>query len=375
MSHSLPVSEIVAFMNQFAPRTLAEEWDNVGLLVGHAESDVSAVMTCLTLTPDVAAEAIERDVDLIVSHHPVMFRPIQTITAADPQGKMLLDLISAGIAVFCPHTAYDSAIAGINQQLAEMLELQEIAPLRTYSGRDSVKIVCSVPAANLESVQQALWKEGSGYVGDYSRCSFSSDGTGTFLGGETTSPAVGSAGQLERVPVIRLEVVCPKTRLSGALSAMIAAHPYEEPAYDVYPLQSDDPRMGSGRCGKLREPLTLEEFNERVKAGLGIRNLQYVGELSMPIRRVAVACGAAAEFQRDGRRLGCDVLLTGEARFHDCLEARQAGMALVLPGHYATERPAMERLAEILTSQFASLTVFASVVESDPIQWDSGTTP
>ncbi len=364
------VNDLVAFMKQFAPPALAEDWDNVGLLLGNGEFPAKAVMTCLTLTPDVASEAIEQNADLIISHHPLMFRPVQKITATDPQGKLLLELIAAKTAVYSPHTSYDSAAAGINQQLAQMLQLQDITPLRPMTSEPSVKIVCFVPEENLATVQQALWDHGAGHIGDYSQCSFSTEGTGSFHGSDSSSPTIGQAGQLEHVPEIRLEVICPKQSLGSALAAMIAAHSYEEPAFDVYPLVEEATGSGSGRYGTLPQEITLGEFNNRVKAGLGIANLQFVGNTSTKIRRVAIACGAAAEFQRDARREGCDVLLTGEARFHDCLEARGSGMALVLPGHYATERPAMERLAEILTTQFPHLTVWPSRIESDPLEWD-----
>ncbi|WP_339909820.1 Nif3-like dinuclear metal center hexameric protein [Symmachiella dynata] len=363
------VSDIVRFLRQFAPPLLAEDWDNVGLLLGSGDAAVTKVMTCLTLTPDVAAEAIEQDVQLIVSHHPIMFRPIQQITDGDAQGKMLLDLIAAGIAVYSPHTSYDSAAAGINQQLAEMLDLQQIAPLRPRI-HASAKIVCFVPEAHLLAVRQALWNHGAGQVGDYSQCSFASPGTGTFHGSDATSPVVGEAGRLEQVTEIRLEVLCPSENVSRAVEAMLVAHPYEEPAYDVYPLAEQRADIGAGRYGVLADEITLSEFNNRVKTGLGVNHLQFVGDPTRTVRRVAMACGAAAEFLRDGHRLGCDVLLTGEARFHDCLEARHLGMALVLPGHYASERPAMERLAETLSSQFQELFVSASQIESDPLKWD-----
>ncbi len=363
------VSDVVRFLDAFAPTALAEDWDNVGLLVGSRDAAVTKIMTCLTLTADVAAEAVEQAAEMIVSHHPLMFRPIQQITDADTQGQTLLSLIAAGIAVFSPHTGYDSAAAGINQQLAEMLKLQNIAPLRPRA-EGKVKIVCFVPENDLPTVRQALWDHGAGEIGDYSRCSFGSPGTGTFHGSEETSPALGQAGQLEHVDEVRLEVLCPPDKLKNAVAAMITAHPYEEPAYDVYPLAEQPSELGAGRYGDFAEPITLAEFNARTKTGLNVRHLQFVGDPERSVRRVAIACGAAAEFLRDGRRLGCDVLLTGEARFHDCLEARHLDMALVLPGHYASERPAMERLAEILSGEFPDITVWPSRSESDPLQWD-----
>lgn len=264
----MQVTDVVSFLREFAPVDLAEEWDNVGLLIGAGGDPVSSVLTCLTLTPDVAAEAIERNAELIVTHHPVLFRGVQQITDATSEGRMLLDLIRAGVAVYSPHTSYDSANAGINRQLADALQLSGVQPLRP-------------------------------------------DAT-------------------------------------------------DEP---------DNNPSGAGRFGDLATTIPLSEFVERVKTALGVQHTWLVGDPAASVSRVGIACGAAAEFMRDASDAGCQVLLTGEARFRACLEARTLGIALVLPGHYATERPAMQTLARILREQFSDLTVQASDVESDPIQW------
>ncbi|MHC4877158.1 MAG: Nif3-like dinuclear metal center hexameric protein [Planctomycetota bacterium] len=263
----MTVSDIVNFLEGFAPPELAEDWDNTGLLVGADDAEVSSIMTCLTLTPDVAAEAIEKQAGLIVTHHPILFRGVQQITGRSSEGQMLLDLIRAGIAVYSPHTSYDSALAGINQQLAEMLELSDIKSLR----------------------------------------------------------------------------------------------PIGEPG--------TEPSLGSGRYGDLSAATTLGDLIDRVKPIVNVEQTWYVGDLTKSIRRVGIACGSAAEFMRDAAALDCDVLLTGEARFHACLEARTLDIALILPGHYATERPAMENLAQRLTTEFPSLPVWASKTERDPLSW------
>jgi dinuclear metal center YbgI/SA1388 family protein len=269
------IRTVTEFLEKIAPPILAEKWDNVGLLVGDESRETAAVMTCLTLTHDVAEEAIRRDAQLVVSHHPVLFRPVQQLTGATSEGLMLLELMRAGIAVYSPHTSYDSAHDGVNQQLAVLLDLNEIAVLRPL-------------AANSDDGE---------------------DITGT-------------------------------------------------------------ERFGAGRYGRLRSAMTLSELNQRVKAQLGIEYLQYVGERSARIDRVGIACGSAAEFMHDAREKGCQALLTGEARFHACLEAQSLGISLVLAGHYATERPAMERLQEMLADKFPTLEVWASEQESDPLRWE-----
>jgi len=261
------VTKVAAYLNLFAPRELSDEWDNVGLIVGAHNWRCRKVMTCLTLTPDVAEEAIRQDVDLIVTHHPVLFRAVKQLTSETIEGEMLLELIHKQIAVYSPHTAFDSTREGINQQLAESLGLTEIQPLRP------------------------------------SEC-----------------------------PDLTAEV-------------------------------------GGGRYGVLPKPMLLEQFVEHVKQALGVTRTQYVGSSGDKIERVAVACGAAAEFLKEARPLDCDVLVTGEARFHACLEARASCIALVLPGHYATERPAVEALAERLAAEFPNIECFASRDETDPLEW------
>lgn len=274
------VADVVEFLHEFAPLDLAEDWDNVGLLIGSHQQTVSRVMTCLTLTPDVAAEAINRRDDLIVTHHPVLFRSVQRLTDETVEGQMLLELVAAGIAVYSPHTAFDSAADRINQQLAESLGLEEISALRP------------IVAADSHDEHDAL----------------------------RVVPGEGSL-------------------------------------------------LGGGRFGVLPHPVNLAEFNDRVKAALGVRHLQYVGDQQRRVERVAIACGAAAEFLREAREHGCHVLLTGEARFHACLEARAAGVALVLPGHYATERPAVEQLATRIATHFSDIVCAPSTQEHDPVHW------
>lgn len=266
------IDDVATFLETLAPRSLADDWDNVGLLVGDRQSPARRVMTCLTLTPDVAAEAIQEKADLIVTHHPVLFRAVKRLTTDSVEGTTLLNLIGSGISVYSPHTGYDSAAGGINRQLAERLGLADIRPLR---------------------------------------------------------PAVGMhAGTMEI-----------------------------------------DNAAGGGRCGTLPSPMTLADFLEVVRERFGVAPLPYVGDLGQSLSKIAVACGSAAEFVTDAVRHDCQALLTGEARFHACLEARSEGIALILPGHYATERPALEHLAELIGERFSEATVWASRVENDPVKW------
>ncbi len=387
----MQLQSLLDTLQKLAPLETAEKWDNVGLLLGDAGQEISTVMTCLTLTPDVAQEAVRANAGLIVTHHPVLFKPVQQITGRTTEGRMILSLLRHGIAVYSPHTAWDNAPEGINQQLAELLELQNIKPIRPSPNEEQVQIVTFVPVEHRPVVQRALWDAGAGVIHEYRDCSYFVSGTGTFFGGKDSHPAIGQAGRLEEVAEDRLEVVCPRSLVTKAIEALRAAHPYEEPAIDVYPRHSLMGDGGAGRYGDLPTPLPLAELNRIVCERLTAAQLPetrsaskgsspaslagasgfvapFVGESDQMISRLGVACGAAAEFAEDAQGLGCQALLTGEARFHACLEARSANFGLILPGHYATERLGMERLAELLAEHHPDLAVFASQDERDPLR-------
>lgn len=364
----VPLREVLGHLGRIAPLHLAAEWDNVGLLLGDAEGSIERVLTCLTLTPESAAEAVAEKADLVVAHHPVFFRPVQRLTTNTTEGRMLLDLARSGVAVYSAHTAYDDAPGGINDQLAAGLGLVEVRPLRPRPGPGQCKIVVFVPEADLGRVSDALFAAGAGIIGEYRECSYRLDGTGTFFGSEASNPTLGKKGRREEVREWRLEVLCPEERAEAAVRAMRAAHSYEEPAFDVYPLRSAGNGGGSGRVGKLPKPCRVDEFARRVKELLGAGAVQIVGGAEREIGTVAVACGAAGSFLNDAVRSGADAFLTGEARFHEALEARARNTALVLAGHHATERPAMEALARNLQEAFPDLRVWASRTERDPLE-------
>jgi dinuclear metal center YbgI/SA1388 family protein len=350
------------------PRALAADWDNVGLLLGEGSAPAERIMTCLTVTPEVVAEAAAERAGLIVSHHPVLFRGAKQLTDGSAEGRLLLPLLKAGIAVYSPHTSFDNSVGGINDILAELFGLQNVTPLRPKEATAECKLAVFVPESDLERVSAAVFEAGAGRIGNYDRCSFRIPGTGTFLGNADSNPTIGQAGRLETVAEIRLEVVVPANRLNAVIAAMRSAHSYEEPAFDVYPLKGK-PGPGEGRIGTLDPAIPLDEFARAVKSRCRAAGVQVVGPAAKPIRAVAIACGAAGEFLKDAIRAKADAFVTGEMRFHDALAAEEAGIAVVLPGHYASERPGVERLAERLAKEFPDAKVWASRAERDPVRF------
>jgi dinuclear metal center YbgI/SA1388 family protein len=363
----LTVADVLNDLERTVPPRLAADWDNVGLLLGDRTASVARIMTCLTITPPSAAEAIERKADLIITHHPIFFKPLRRLTADTPEGRMLLALARAGIAVHSPHTAFDNATDGINDLLAGKLGLVEVAPLRRGQGLRQIKLVVFVPDSDLARVSDALFAAGAGRIGEYRECSFRLAGTGTFHGSDASNPTIGQKGRREEVSEWRLEVVCPEARITDIVTAMRKAHSYEEPAFDLYPLEPAPTNVGEGRIGVLPSAISLETLAAKLKQTLSCPVVQLVGERSRSVQRIAIVCGAGGELLTDAVRAGADVFLTGELRFHDYLAAGAQGLALVLPGHYATERCGVEQLAARLKTRWPDLDVWASERESDPV--------
>ena len=364
------VGDLLHWLDTFAPFRLAESWDNVGLLWGDPDAEVARVMTCLTVTPRTALEAIHENAELIVSHHPVLFKAVKRVVANQPGDGLLWNLARAGVSILSPHTAFDNTDGGINDVLARRLGLSEPLSLRSLARPGSFKVVVFTPETDVEAVLAAAFASGAGRIGAYRECSFAVPGIGTFFGTESSNPAVGRAGRREVVSEQRIELVCPSERLSATLRAVRSAHSYEEPAVDVYPLHvpPGGPGAGAGRVGTLPEPTTLGAFARSVAECLSAAGLQVVGEDDRRVERVAVVCGAGDDFLGDAVRAGADVLLTGEARFHRALEAESLGIGLVVAGHHATERPGVEELAARITTAFPGLSVWPSRRESDPLR-------
>ncbi len=339
------IADLTAYLERFAPSATAADWDNVGLLLGDTADTVNRVMTCLTITPEVVEEAIREQVNLIVSHHPVLFRGAKKLTANTADGKLILPLVRANVSVYSPHTAFDNCPGGINDILCRRLGVLNSTPLRPREATRQYKLVVFVPDSDLVKVSDAVFAAGAGVIGQYNECSYRLAGTGTFFGTASTNPTVGQKGRREEVAEWRLEVVVPERILAATVTAMRKAHSYEEPAYDIYPLKTGK-SGGEGRIGDLAEPKTLGALANCIKSDLVANSIQIVGDANRTVRRIAIACGAAGDFLSDSIRANADVFVTGELRFHDALAACAAGIGVILPGHYAAKRyPRVEELS------------------------------
>jgi dinuclear metal center YbgI/SA1388 family protein len=364
------VADLARWLEGFAPRALAESWDNVGLLWGDPDVEIGSIMTCLTVTARTAAEALEHGAGAIVSHHPILFKPVKSIRADLAESGHLWSLARGNVAVLSPHTSFDNTVGGINDGLALRLGLTDVRGLKPSAETEETdKLVLFVPEERREAVLAAAFLAGAGRIGAYEECSFTTSGHGSFFGMDGTHPSVGQAGRRESVAESRVELVCPRAKSAGVVAAIRRVHPYEEPAIDVYPLREVRMRQpGVGRVGRLAKPERLGELARRVVRELGTTAVQFVGDPERWVETLAIVCGAGDDFLGDAGKAGADALLTGEARFHRGLEAEALGVGLIVAGHHATERPGVEDLAKRIAEAFPALVVWASRTEADPFQ-------
>jgi len=366
---SARIQDLLGLLHGLYPPDLAEDWDNVGLQVGDPSAPLSQVLVALDASEAAVEEARKRNCQALLTHHPLILRPLKNITPSDSTGRTALTAIRNGISILSAHTNLDSASDGLNDWLAARLALREVVPLAA-SVAELVKLAVYVPKEHAEAVAGALFDAGAGKVGGYDRCSFRVTGEGTFRPGEGCRPFIGEQGAEERVEEVRIETILPR-RLSGrVIEKMRRVHPYEEVAYDLYPLHNRLPGAGLGRIGRLAEATTLAVFAEAVKAALGLPALRVVGDPQRRLAKVALCGGSGASLLAEADRQGADVLVTGDVKYHEARQAEERGIALLDAGHFGTEHLAVGGLVEALSRQAATrgmpITCIAMEGEHDP---------
>lgn len=367
---SVRLNEILGLLNSLYPPSLAEDWDNVGLQVGDSTALVDKVLVSLDAEEAAIAKAEECGAQLVISHHPLIHRPLKRLTPADAVGRTLFRAIRNGIAVISAHTNLDRAADGLNDWLAERLGLEDVVPLERASGGDLVKLVVYVPAGHEASVMDALFAAGAGRVGAYDRCSFRTIGTGSFRPGDGTDPFIGRQGDMEEVEEFRLETILPQALAGKVIAKMLKAHPYEEVAYDLIPLRNERHDIGLGRIGRLPQPLEAAEFAAQIKERLGLTSLRLAGTVQGKLSKVAVCGGSGISLFAEAQRQGADCLVTGDVKYHDAQRARSEGLLLIDAGHFGTEHLMVTGLAGRLRVAAAErqfpLEIIEMGTESDP---------
>lgn len=363
--------DIVAIMEKMALPGLAEDWDNSGWQVGDPGAPVQKVLVALDVTPEVVDEAEHSGAQLIISHHPVLLKGIKSLRGDVPPGNLLFRLIRSGIGVYAAHTSLDSAEGGVNDALARALGLEEVEVLHPTRYGQLLKLVVFVPAGHADAVREALGGAGAGWIGNYSDCTFNLRGTGTFRPGEGTNPFIGTRGELEKVDEVRVETIVKKEEIGRVLQAMLEAHPYEEVAYDLYPLENRGAPRGLGRVGRLPGEVSLAEFAGMVKEKLQAVGLRYGGDHRAAVKRVAVCGGSGGDLWPAARQKGADVLVTGDVRYHAARDMLAAGMNFIDAGHFATERVVLPAVQDYLAAnlQKAGLVVNVVLARSEEEPW------
>ncbi len=367
----MTVNDIHQLIGRWAPAAVAWERDNIGLQCGDPSMAVRGIPVALDITEAIIEEAVRKRANLIVSHHPLLFRPLHAVTPATVSGRCIRALARHEIAVYSAHTNLDFSHGGTSHALAQTLGLSDVEFLETPY-RLQKKIVTFVPAEHADAVAAAMTEAGGGRIGNYDNCSFRTPGTGTFRGNESSNPAVGSRERLERAPEIRMEMIVPQWNVDGVLRAMTKAHPYEEPAYDIYPLENRFREFGMGVIGSLRQPVSLRTYLGRIKTALGTGTLRWTGNPRSMVRRVAACGGSGGDLLEAAVAGGADLFVSADLKYHRFHDA--AGrIALVDAGHYETEIPVVRALVLRLREEFrgrrAPIPVFATARSTNPIHY------
>ena len=363
----MKISQIIETLEDFAPLDWQESFDNSGLQVGDSSQKVKGILLCLDVTEEVLEEAMELDCNLVISHHPLLFKPVKKLTGKTYIERCVIKACKNDLVIYAAHTNIDNAFGGLNYYLAEKLGLQN---LRILSPKKDglLKLVTFVPEAHAETVRNALFNAGAGCIGNYDSCSFNVAGTGTFRAGEQTNPFAGNRHELHTEPEVRIETIIPIQKKSTVLRALLAVHPYEEPAYDFYPLANEWTGAGSGVAGELPYPEEEEAFLQRLKTGLKLQSLKHSPFTGKVIREVALCGGQGAFLIPDAIAYGADIFITGEAKYNDYCDVENRILLAVI-GHYESEIITKELFYDVITKKITNFAIHFSTTNSNPVNY------
>lgn len=356
----MKASDIVQLMEQWAPPYLIDEWDNTGFQLGDMEKEVNKIIVALDLDRQVLKEALEEKAEMIITHHPLIFKPLKAIRKQNYKESLIMDLIREDIVVYNAHTNLDLAVDGVNDELAKLLNLKNVQSLKVNYVEPLYKFVVFVPKSHASTIREVLGNEGAGFIGNYSHCTYNVEGIGTFMPLEGTSPYIGELNKLEEVEEIRIETIVEKKALKRVVAKVLEHHPYEEVAYDIYPLENKGKSFGYGRVGEIART-KLAEYLDLVKRQLNLDKLIVYGNLDKEISKVAVCGGSGATFIHDAYLKGADVYITGDVKYHDSQYANELGLTIVDAGHFDTEKvilPVIKKYIEEKTQKAVTVKVY-----------------
>jgi len=367
----MKVDNIIKQIEQIAPPALAQDWDNTGLLVGGANQQVKNVLLTIDITEAVVDEAKKLKAGMIISYHPVIWDGLKQVTADGP-GSIVYELARAGISVYSIHTSLDVVAGGVNDGLAEMVGIVDARPIGDYvqdETENSYKLIVFVPTAAINKVTNAVFEAGAGWIGNYSHCGFKVSGRGSFLPRDGAHPAIGRKGKLETVEEIRFECIVPAAKLDVVLAAMKKAHPYEEPAFDVFKLCNPQDGLGLGRIGRLARPTSLSQIITKIKRQTGAKAVGIVGRAQRTVKKAAVCAGSCGKIINQVISQKAELYVTGELKHHQALAAQDANLTCLCLSHSVSERFILKKLAKQLQKQLKGVKITVSKKDADPFVW------
>ena len=363
----MKVKEITSCIESFAPLSYQESYDNAGFQAGDPEQEVSAALLCIDVTEEVLHEAVRRKANLIISHHPVIFDGIKKLTGSCPAERIIMEAIRKGLSVYSAHTNLDAVHLGVNLRIADRLELMKPLILSPVKGKLR-KLVFFVPTEHAAAVREKIFEAGAGQIGEYDMCSFNTHGEGTFRGSDKSSPFVGKKGQMHTEPELRVETIFPKEREGRILGALIESHPYEEVAYDIYPLDNVYDRAGMGMVGELEKSLSETDFLGLLKERFGVRMIRHTRFSGKKVKKVALCGGSGSFLLPKAIASGAGAFLTGDVKYHTFFDA-DGKILMADIGHFESEQFTTEIFYDLLIKKFPKFAVHLTQVHTNPVNY------
>ncbi len=367
METQYKVSDVVRVFETFAPAALCEGFDNVGLLIGAMDQPVAKALITIDITEEVVDEALANGCDLIVSHHPIMLNGIKRLNGRNDQERLIIKAIKNDVAIFSAHTNADRVPDGVSGRMAQKLGLVNCQVLEP-AAKQLVKLMVYVPATHAPQVREALFQAGAGVIGNYDSCSFNSNGTGTFRAGETANPYVGRPGEMHQEAEVKIEVVLPAFKTKAVVKSMEAAHPYEEVAYDLVPIENHWPQVGYGIIGVLEQAEDEQAFLSKLKSAFNIEHIRHTPFLGRKVKKVALCGGSGSFLLQRAIASGADLFITGDFKYHQFFDAEKS-LIIADIGHYESEQFTKELFFELLTKNLSNFALCLSKVNTNPIKY------
>lgn len=359
------LKEITNYLENLAPLSLQESYDNAGLIIGDVKSEISSVLVTLDITEEIIDEAIEKKAQLIVAHHPIIFSGLKKITGENYVERSIIKAIKNDISIYAAHTNLDRVTGGVNGKICEKLKLQNCRILQPANGQLK-KLVTFIPTKHLHNVREAVFSAGAGNIGNYDSCGFITDGSGSFRGNENSQPFVGNKGEIHTEKEVRFETIFPAYLQGKVIEALLNSHPYEEVAYDIYSLENKHDKIGMGMIGNLAEPISESDFLVQLRDKFNTGVIKHTALLGKQVKKIAVCGGSGSFLLKQAIAAGADFFVTGDFKYHQFFDAENK-IIIADIGHFESEQFTKELFYELLTKNFPKFAIHLSEANTNPV--------